>query len=147
MKKITSFVFAMAASMSAFAAPVVMDATTGQMIIKTTDTTLLTENVRINLSNGVQAGAAVDADEIGLSTCHTAGRKSSRQVAKVTCVAGATAQDPQICTQDDPIVMVTASGAVMNTATTGAGTVLPVYPNTDCNSANAASAAGTKLTQ
>lgn len=145
MKKITCFVFAMMASASVFAAPVVMDAT-GQMIIKTTDTALLIENVKINLSSSVQAGAAVDSNEIGLSTCHASGRQSSRQVPKVTCVAGAAPTDPQTCTQDNPIVMVTASGAVMNTATTGAGTVLPVYPNTACNSANAAAAAGTKLT-
>lgn len=146
MKKISTFAFVMMASMSALAAPVVMDSTTKQMVIKTTDTALLTENVRINLSNNVQAGASIDADEISLSTCHASGRTSAREVAKVTCVAGANQGDPQICTEDVPRVMETKSGAVMNTATTKAGTVSPVYPNLSCDSANAATAAATRLT-
>lgn len=146
MKKISAFVAAMMVSMSAFSASVQMDATTKQMVIKTTDTNLLTENVRINLSNNVQAGASIDNDEISLSTCHASGRTSAREVAKVTCVAGANQGDPQICTEDVPRVMETKSGAVMNTATTKAGTVSPVYPNIACNSANAATAAATRLT-
>lgn len=146
MKKISVFVFAMMASMSALAENVEMDSTTKQMIIKTTDTNLLTENVRINLSNNVQAGAAIDGDEISLSTCHASGRTSAREVAKVTCAAGANPGDPQICTEVVPRVMETKSGAVMNTATTKAGTVSPVYPNLPCNTTNAATAAGTRLT-
>jgi hypothetical protein len=147
MKKITVLILSMLASSAVFAGTAVeMNATTKQMVVKTTDTALLTENVTINLSTGVQAGVNVDNDEISLSTCHASGRTSSREVAKVTCVAGANPGDPQVCTEDVPKVMETKSGAVMNTATTRAGTVSPVYPNVPCNTANAAGAAGTRLT-
>lgn len=140
MKKATVFMLAALISSPGFAATAVTMDDSGQMVIKTTDTTLLTENVRINLSTAVQAGVSVDGDEIGLSTCHASGRTSSREVAKVTCTG-----TPQVCTEDVPKVMETKSGAVMNTATTSAGTVSPVYPNVLCSSTNAATAAATRL--
>ena len=140
MKKATVFMLAVLGSSQLFAATAVPMNADGQMIIKTTDTPLLTENVRINLSTAVMAGVSIDGDEIGLSTCHSSGRTSAREVAKVTCSG-----TPSVCTEDVPKVMETKSGAVMNTATTSAGTVSPVYPNQLCTSANAAASAATRL--
>jgi hypothetical protein len=146
MKKVTVFMLSMFACSAAFAAGTPVKMTNGQMVVKTTDTALLTENVSINLSTGVQAGASYDLDEISLSTCHASGRTSAREVPKTTCVPAAVVGQPDVCTEDVPKVMVTKSGAVMNTATTRAGTVAPVYPNVACTTDNAATAAGTKLT-
>lgn len=145
MKKITLFAFSLLACSSVFAGNVVMDATTGKMVIKTTDSTILTENVTINLSNNVQAGASADLNEIALSTCHTAGRQSAREVVKQVCTTDSTTQ-VQSCVPDPTGATETKSGAVMNTATTSAGTVAPVYPNVACDSSKAATTAATKLT-
>ncbi len=143
MKKITLFAFSLLACSSAFAGSVTMDATTGKMVIKTTDSSILTENVTINLSNNVQAGASTDLNEIALSTCHTAGRQSAREVVKQVCT---TTNGVESCIPDPAGATETKSGAVMNTATTSAGTVAPVYPNVACDSAKAATTAATKLT-
>lgn len=141
MKNIIAAVFAVFA-VPAFAGNITQDTKTGAMVIKTTDSVLVSENVSINLSNNVAAGASAGADGIALATCHEAGRKSAREVPKQVCSGTA----PNVtCVNDPDGATETKKGAVMNTATTLAGTVSPDYPNTECNSVNAANSAAKRF--
>jgi aconitase B len=117
--------------------------------IKTTDCALLNENVQINLTSGVQGGVSCSDTAVAITTCHTAGRITSREVEKLNCVA----VDPddatkgETCTSFTPNKQYeTKSGPAMPTATTLAGTVANEYPGSGiCDAAAAVSVAAGKL--
>jgi len=123
MKKIS---FLMAALAVSGAASAVQLEATGQLLM--TDCELLNEDVKINLTSNVVAGLSCNSRAIAISTCHTAGRLTSRSVP--TCVD--TDGDPDTgvggaedCTTAPPT---TTTGPALASATTLAGTVTSQYP-------------------
>ncbi|MFT3759797.1 hypothetical protein [Thauera sp.] len=103
---------------------------------------LLNENVTINLSTGVNAGVNCTATRVAISACHLGGRTVARQVDRPT-PEGCGVPDPDTgdVTECTGTERVTATGAAMATATTLAGTVIPVYPGQACSANQAATTA------
>lgn len=94
--------------------------------------TLLNEDVRINLTTGVEAGVNCSATRIAIATCHTAGRQVGRSVEVVT--ACDTTADPDC---EDTVAVQTVTGPAMAVANTNRGTVISGFPGGVCNAATA----------
>lgn len=107
--------------------------------IRTTDCTLLQDNVAVTLSNGVQAGwncnTTATVQSIGLAMCHLNGRTASRSAQVVTCDNNV---DPVTCSSSTS----TTTGAVFPAATTRGGNMQMIFPGSACTAANADTQAG-----
>lgn len=100
---------------------------------------LLNENVNINLSSGVNAGAICGATGIALAACHTGGRTTSREVEMLIA-------DPQDATKlisQSPKKYETVTGPAVATASTFQGTVVSTYPKADKCTAKVSETAAT----
>lgn len=108
-----------------------------------TDCTLLNEDVTITLTTGVKAGVACDTttNQIGIATCHIAGRTATRSAEKEECVTNT--DGTQTCT---PVVE-TVEGPAMPTATTRFGTVRTEFPTGTCDAGAAEGLATTKAAE
>ncbi|MBS7690668.1 hypothetical protein I0E98_10150 [Pseudomonas lalucatii] len=94
--------------------------------------TLLNEDVRVNLTSGVEAGVNCSATRIAIATCHTAGRQVGRSAEVVTaCDVEA---DPEC---EDTVEVQTVTGPAMAYATTTRGTVISGYPGGACSATTA----------
>ncbi|WP_139375073.1 hypothetical protein [Stutzerimonas stutzeri] len=113
--------------------------------VTTNDCALLNENVRINLTSGVQAGVSCNDRAIAIAACHTAGRTSSREVEKFNCTTDQSDPPVKSCVSFDPKQYETKSGPAMATASTISGTVVPDYPAGSCDAAAAETSATSKL--
>lgn len=94
--------------------------------------TLLNEDVRINLTTGVEAGVHCNATRIAIATCHTGGRQVGRS-AQVTTPCDQVANPG--CT--DTVTTSTVTGPAMAYATTNRGTVISGYPGGACTAGTA----------
>lgn len=96
--------------------------------VRTTDCSLLQDNLTIQLSSGVQAGwicNTTTTNTLSIAACHTSGRIASRSATATNCGTGtASAQ----CTT----VTTTATGAVVPAATTGGGSMQFRFPGSAC---------------
>lgn len=140
MKKITLLVACVMASGMAHA---VKFETSG--LLKMTDTNcdlLLNENVSLQLSASVKAGASCSTTGIAMAACHTAGRTTSREVEVLIA-------DPNDATKlisQTPKVYKTQTGPAVATGSTFQGTVVPTYPAaTACDATVAETAAADRL--
>lgn len=114
---------------------------------------LITEDVKINLSNGVKGGAACAGTAVALATCSSTGRTAERSVEKFDCqdVAGPNDADGipttvEECNSFDPKQYEAAvTGNVFYTASSAQGTVVAKYPGSACTGANAATAADARI--
>lgn len=99
----------------------------------------LNEDVRINLSTGVEAGVTCTDTVIALAACHTGGKVSQRTVMVRTVPATATVPAHiEPCTAgSEGCASRAVTGAAMATASTALGTVNTQYPGTTCSAANA----------
>ncbi|CAL95970.1 hypothetical protein [Azoarcus olearius] len=138
MKKIS---FLIAGLLISGVASAVQLTTSGQ--VRMTDCALLNEDVQINVTSGVVAGVGCNARAIAITTCHTAGRTTSRTVN----VCANTDGDPNTgvggnedCTQTQ-----TTTGPAVASATTLAGTVTPQYPGGTCSAGTAETQAQSNL--
>lgn len=117
----------------------------GSLTILDTDCNLvLSEDVAINLTTGVVAGALCNAAGVAIATCHTNGRLSTRSVNVETCADADDAND------DGDLECTTAavprSGPAIPFANTRRGTVTSFYPGSGvCNVTAAANAATANL--
>lgn len=102
--------------------------------IRTTDCTLLQDNVAVTLSTGVRAGwncnTGATVPSIGIAACHANGRTASRSAQRVTCD---NTVDPVTCSSET----VTTTGAVFPAATTRGGNMQMAFPGANCTAANA----------
>lgn len=114
-------------------------------LLKMTDAgcdVLLNENVNLNLTTGVKAGAVCGAAGIAVATCHTGGRTTSREVE----VLIADPNDPKKLISQNPKVYATKKGPAVATASTVQGTVVSLYPEaTACDTTIAETAATKRL--
>ncbi|QTN44195.1 hypothetical protein EQ836_11670 [Ectopseudomonas mendocina] len=104
---------------------------------------LLNEDVRINLTSGVVAGATCTAVRVALATCHTAGRQASRSANVRTCD---TYDDPDTPDNEEVNcreVSTPVTGPAMAGATSARGTVTSSYPSGACTAITAETQAGT----
>lgn len=113
--------------------------------IRIADCELLNEDVKINLTTDVVAGVSCNGRAIALTTCHTAGRTTSRSVP--VCIDADGDEDTGLegkedCTTTPPAV---TTGPAMASATTLAGTVTSQYPNGTCDAAAAETRATANL--
>jgi hypothetical protein len=113
---------------------------------------LLSEDVSINLSNNVLAGTACNAGQVALATCSTGGRTTARTVEDLNCTSAPGPNDRfgnattvQTCTPFNPAQYTETTGAVIYTASSAQGTVVPRYEGVGCSAANAENAAGARL--
>lgn len=105
---------------------------------------LLNEDVQINLSNNVVAGAACGANAVALATCSIGGRTSTRTVEIFNCEDDA--EGNETCNSHDPKQYEDAPvGATMSTASTAQGTVVPAYPGVACTAVAAETAATARV--
>lgn len=141
MKKITLLLAGLMASGMASA----VQLTASGQAVTMVDCPLLNEDVRINLTNSVQAGVDCNGDAIAISACHLAGRTTTRTVDVTTCVDDdSDPLTPEVCTTAPAPV----TGPAMPTATTLAGTVISEYPGgNDCTAATAEANATDSLPQ
>lgn len=106
---------------------------------------LLNENVSINLSTGVKAGAVCSATGIALAACHTGGRTTSREVEVLVPSTDPDAPEGTLVSQD-PKVYESTTGPAVATASTFQGTVISQYPDAaSCTAAVAQTAATARL--
>ncbi|MGE6660168.1 hypothetical protein ACQKEK_05430 [Pseudomonas sp. NPDC077408] len=106
---------------------------------------LLNENVQINLSTGVVAGASCNTAGIALAGCHTSGRTTAREVEVLVASPDPTAPTGTMVSQN-PKVYKTAKGPAVATGSTFQGTVVSLYPEAAaCTTAVAEAAATTRL--
>lgn len=106
---------------------------------------LLNENVSINLSTGVKAGAVCSATGIALAACHTGGRTTAREV-EVLVESTEPDAAPGTLVSQDPKVYTSTTGPAVATASTFQGTVISQYPQADsCTAAVAETAATARL--
>jgi hypothetical protein len=118
----------------------------------------LNEDVRINLTAGVVAGAncrfgstnPAQPDRVAIAACHSAGMQKSRSITQKTIAAVPPATQPTIVTgctvgtSDPTCAVVQATGAAVPSATTLAGTVNIEYPGSGaCTAGVAETVAGT----
>lgn len=143
MKKLTLVLAGLMMSGTALAVPVPLPAS-GDVTIANCG--LLNEDVRINLSAGVFAGADCTDTVIALSACHSAGKVTNRTVPVRQVAASGVAPnlipahiESCVISQADPTCIVTpVQGPAMPTATTALGTVNTQYPGGNCTAADAA---------
>jgi len=102
----------------------------------------LNEDVSINLTAGVVAGADCTASRVAFAACHTAGMLKSRSVGQKViqipdpdpqAAAGATVPSTVSCTvgtADPACQSVAVTGAAVPSSTTDKGTVNSQYPGT-----------------
>lgn len=103
---------------------------------------LLNEDVRINLTTGVVAGATCTAVRVAIATCHTAGRQASRSANVKTCDTPddpATPANEEVNCRD---VSTPVTGPAMAGATSSRGTVTSAYPAGACTAITAETQAG-----
>lgn len=98
---------------------------------------LLNENVTINLSSGVRAGAVCSATGIAMAACHTGGRTTAREVEVLVPSTDALAPPGTLVSQD-PKVYESTEGPAVATASTFQGTVVSQYPDADACTAGVA---------
>lgn len=117
---------------------------TGLIPLTATDCSiLLNEDVRINLTTGVVAGATCTAARVAFATCHTAGRTASRSANVTTCT---TQDDPETPENEEAGCTTTSTpvtGPAMAGASSARGTVSHTYPAGTCTATAAETAAGT----
>lgn len=107
---------------------------------------LLNEDVRINLTTGVNAGVDCSATRVAISACHTAGRTVSRTQnvpSPVGCGVDAD-NDGNIDVECNGTEPQTVSGPAMAGASTVNGTVTSLYPGGLCDAAAAVANAATR---
>lgn len=133
MKKITLLLAGLMAS--GMASAVQLEAS-GNVTIA--DCGLLNEDVRINLSTGVNAGVDCSPTIIAMSACHTAGKQTSRTVnLREVTVTDSRGEDvvrkiPCALTETG-CATETVTGPATPTASTEQGTVITQYPGgTEC---------------
>lgn len=119
-------------------------ALTGTDFVRTNTCGLLNEDVRINLTTGVEAGVDCAANRIAMAACHTGGRTVSRSTTVVTNAPCGGVNPDNSAQPACETATQTVTGPAMAGASTANGTVISLYPGGACSAAAAVTNAATR---